>query len=108
MIEQGLRRTVDIHFTVDEIRAVARGSRRHSVQSASDLNFGNYHFLLKEPSHWARLRWDVDQEQFLDWLEECRSFRNNLMHFSPDPLTEEQLSPVTELLGLLRTLDPHA
>ncbi|WP_158712227.1 CBS domain-containing protein [Streptomyces sp. NRRL F-5135] len=109
-IEQRLRRTADVHFTLAELRAAAPPRQRNngSVQSAADLSFGAYKHLLKEPADWARLRWDVDHELFLDWLEQCRNFRNDLMHFSPDELTGEQLAPVEGLLALLRSLDPRA
>ncbi|WP_199547873.1 CBS domain-containing protein [Streptomyces sp. N35] len=106
-IEQRLRRAADAHFTVIELRAHVPRSRRDTVMSAAGLTLGAYGYLLKEEEHWKRLGWDVDHQLFLEWLEECRIFRNNLMHFSPDPLTEEQLRPVEGLLQLLRSLDPR-
>lgn len=106
-VEQRLRRAADAHFTVIELRAVAPRRRRDSILSAAGLTLGAYGYLLKDEEHWERLGWDVDHQLFLEWLEECRAFRNNLMHFSPDPLTDEQLRPVEGLLQLLRSLDPR-
>jgi hypothetical protein len=37
----------------------------------------------------------------------CRQFRNSLMHFSPDPVTDDQLRLAAGLLELLRSLDPQ-
>jgi hypothetical protein len=34
--------------------------------------------------------------------------RNELMHFSADPLTTEQLHAIDGLVNLLRTVDPRA
>ncbi|MFE3184177.1 hypothetical protein ACFXKR_25395 [Streptomyces violascens] len=68
---------------------VGDGRRRDSIQTAADLTFGDYGYLFKELPNWSRLRWDVDHQLFLDGFEHCRTFRNNLMHFSPD-----QLAPV--------------
>ena len=59
------------------------------------------------PENWAALGWAIDQEYFLAALEECRNFRNSLMHFSPDPITDEQLLPAQGLLELLRSVDPQ-
>ncbi|MER5552346.1 hypothetical protein ABT001_11785 [Streptomyces sp. NPDC002793] len=66
-----------------------------------------YGYLLKVQENWASLGWAIDQQLFLTALEECRTFRNSLMHFSPDPITEDQLRPVQGLLELMRSLDPR-
>ncbi|MFD7943671.1 CBS domain-containing protein [Streptomyces sp. NPDC059744] len=108
-IEQRLRRVVDAHFSLDTIRSVVRGRRSlESVRSAADLSFGAYKHLLQVEENWSHLGWAADRDLFLSWLEECRQFRNGLMHFSPDPLSDDQLAPVQGLLGLLRSLDPHS
>lgn len=107
-IEQRLRRVVDRTIPLDRIRAVVRGRRATQVNSSANLTFGNYGHLLKDPDNWAALGWAIDQEYFLAALEECRQFRNSLMHFSPDPVTDDQLVPAQGLLELLRSMDrPH-
>ncbi|MFK0015480.1 CBS domain-containing protein [Streptomyces sp. NPDC091027] len=106
-VEQRLRRVVDARIPLERIRAVVR-RRPDAVNSASNLSFGDYKFLLLEDSNWQALGWAADRELLLTWLEQCRNFRNDLMHFSPDPLTEEQMNPVLGLLNLLRSLEPHA
>lgn len=105
-IEQRLRRAVDPRISPERLRAAARGSSR--VKSAADLTFGNYGYLLKESENWDALGWSIDQGLFLQELEQCRQFRNDLMHFSPDPITEDQLGPVQGMLDLLRSLDPQS
>lgn len=106
-IEQRLRRVVDRCLPLDRIRAVVPKGLAAKVRSAADLSFGAYKHLLKVPENWAALGWSIDQEHFLTALEECRNFRNDLMHFSPDPVTDEQLVPAQGLLELLRSLDPQ-
>ncbi|MHA6758916.1 CBS domain-containing protein [Streptacidiphilus sp. PAMC 29251] len=107
-VEQRLRRTVDERFTLDEIRRAARGRRPEEVLSASALNFGNYQHLLGPEEHWNRLGWGADHQLFLAQLDLARQVRNNLMHFSPDPVSVNQLGPVQGLLDLLRSLDPRS
>ncbi|MFC5953567.1 CBS domain-containing protein [Streptomyces pratens] len=106
-IEQRLRRVVDRCIPLDRIRAVAPRRRAPHVHSAADLSFGAYGYLLKVPENWTALGWGIDQEHFLTALEDCRNFRNDLMHFSPDPITDAQLLPARGLLELLRSLDPQ-
>ncbi|WP_161500861.1 CBS domain-containing protein [Embleya scabrispora] len=104
-IEQRLRRVVDSRLPLETIRKVVR-SRPESVMSAADLTFGAYGHLLKDDENWQQIGWRADRNLLLGWLEECRVFRNGLMHFSPDPLTDDQLAPVEGLLQLLRRMDP--
>lgn len=59
------------------------------MNSAANLAFGAYGHLLKVPENWAALGWAIDQEYFLEALEECQYFRNSLMPFSRDPVTDE-------------------
>ncbi|WP_329054182.1 CBS domain-containing protein [Streptomyces violaceus] len=106
-IEQRLRRAVDAALPLDRIRAVVSPRRASRVHSAADLNLGAYGHLLKVPENWSALGWSIDRQLFFDALEECRKFRNNVMHFSPDPITEDQLRPAQGLLDLMRSLDPH-
>jgi restriction system protein len=106
-IEQRLRRVVDRCIPLDRIRAVVPRGRAARVHSAANLTFGAYGHLLKVPENWAALGWGIDQEHFLAALEECRNFRNGLMHFSPDPITDDQLLPAQGLLELLRSVDPQ-
>lgn len=106
-IEQRLRRVVDRRIPLDRIRATVPRGRASQVHSAANLTFGAYKHLLKVPENWAALGWGIDQEHFLVALEDCRNFRNSLMHFSPDPVTDDQLLPAQGLLELLRSLDPQ-
>ncbi|WP_407288160.1 CBS domain-containing protein [Streptomyces sp. BP-8] len=106
-IEQRLRRVVDRCIPLDRIRAVVPGRRSSRVNSAANLTFGAYGHLLKEPDNWAALGWAIDRQHFLTALEEARQFRNSLMHFSPDPVTDDQLLPAQGLLELLRSMDPQ-
>ncbi|MFB7630623.1 CBS domain-containing protein [Streptomyces sp. NPDC056149] len=106
-IEQRLRRVVDQRIPLDRIRAVVPRGRASRVSSAANLTFGAYGHLLRTPENWSALGWAIDQQHFLAALEDCRQFRNSLMHFSPDPVTDDQLLPAQGLLELLRSLDPQ-
>ncbi|GAV40238.1 CBS domain-containing protein [Streptomyces acidiscabies] len=106
-IEQRLRRVIDRCIPLDRIREIVPPRRAPQVQSAADLTFGHYGRLLRDPMNWAAVAWAIDQQHFLAALEVCRNFRNDLMHFSPDPITDDQLLPVQGLLALLRSMDPQ-
>ncbi|POM26105.1 CBS domain protein [Actinomadura rubteroloni] len=106
-IERRLRRRVNEKLTLDEIRSSARRRPEH-VRSAGDLTLGNFPYLLEPPERWAKLEWSLDHQLFLDLMKAVAGIRNETMHFSPDPLTGEQMSTLTGFLDLLRTVDPNA
>ncbi len=102
--ERRLRRRTDEVFDETEIRAVAK---HRSAASAANLTMGNYKYLLRDPASWARFGWSLDHAFFLDQLEQVRQIRNELMHFSPDPLTDDQLNRLQGFVRLLRAVDPR-
>ncbi|MGV9973619.1 CBS domain-containing protein [Nocardia beijingensis] len=105
--ENRLRRTADEHFDLDDFKGSVANHQKSRVKDASDLTFGNYVFLLRDPDRWRKLGWRLDRSQVIDLLERVRNVRNDLMHFATDPLSEEQFAAVTGLLQLLRTAEPN-
>ena len=105
--ENRLRRRADEVYSLDELLAAVSGSQRARVHKASDLTFGNYVYLMKPEENWAKLDWDLDHEFFIERLAEVRDVRNELMHFTPDPLSNEQYAAVEGLLEMLRAVDPR-
>ena len=62
---------------------------------------------MKPGENWAKVQWNIDHEYFIDRLHEVVEVRNELMHFTPDPLSSEQYATVEGLLEILRTVDPR-
>jgi restriction system protein len=105
-VERRLRRIIDNHFTSEEIAVIVDpDDSQRSAASASDLTLGEFARLLEEPGRWSRLKWGLDRVIFIADLNDIRSIRNEIMHFSPDPLEEEQIRKVELFLRMLRRLD---
>jgi restriction system protein len=105
--ENRLRRRAGEVFTVDELRAASPANRRSRVNNAADLTLGTYAYLMRPKENWAKVQWNVDHEYFIERLLEVVEVRNELMHFTPDPLSSEQYATVEGLLEILRTVDPR-
>lgn len=107
-VERRLRRLIDRHFALAEIDAIVDpADAERSAASASDLTVGECIRLLEEPSRWNRLGWGLDRGIVIGQLHEIRVIRNEIMHFSPDPLDDEQIRKVELFLRSLRNLDPQ-
>jgi restriction system protein len=107
-VERRLRRLIDRHFTPDEITAIVDPiDVGRPATSASNLTLGEVTRLLEEPGRWERLGWGLDRSIFIRQLHDIRSIRNEVMHFSPDPLDEDQIRKIELFLRSLRKLDPQ-
>ncbi len=107
-IEGRLRRVIDRHFKTEDLaQIVDPADATRSATRASDLTLGEFARLLEEPTRWLRLGWNIDRRIFIKDLQEIREIRNEVLHFSPDPLDEEQVDKMELFLKWLRKLDPQ-
>jgi len=107
-VERRLRRLIDRLFTVEELATIVDpADTERSAVSASDLTIGECARLLEEPARWSRLKWSLDRAIFIGQLHDIRLIRNEVMHFSPDPLDDEQIRKVELFLRSMRRLDPQ-
>jgi hypothetical protein len=75
------------------------------VESVDDLTLGEYVRLLENPDHWKRMNWAADRRVFTDALREVRDIRNDIMHFTPDPLDPDQVDALRLFIKWLRILE---
>jgi hypothetical protein len=85
-----LRRILDATFSADELASVRDSvDSKRVVRKADHLTFGEYVRILENPGNWDKLKWNLDRRTFVEALHEVRILRNEVMHFSPDPLDED-------------------
>jgi len=104
-IENHIRRIISSRFNQAELAGAkdpADGPRQ--VETASDLTFGEYKRLLEEPSRWGRLNLQIDRVVFTRLLERVREIRNDVMHFDPDGIPDDDLEVLRDFSRFLRTL----
>lgn len=98
--ERRLRARAEEIFTLEDFRSA---KVNHNGRRAPTL--GNYVKLFETREMWERLKWPVDYEFFRDRLAELTAARNDFMHFTPDPISEEQLESLESFVRLLRVVD---
>lgn len=104
-IENHVRRLIAPHFTAQELQqAKNSGDPNREVVAVDDLTLGEYIRLLQAEEKWSRLSLRLDRVQFITWLEQVRDVRNDVMHFDPDPLSEEGLRNLREVARVMQTL----
>lgn len=74
------------------------------VQRTSDLTFGEYIRLLQKEDRWEKLQLLIDRGSFIKRLEEIRDIRNDVMHFDPDGISEEDLQVLRDFTLFLQSI----
>lgn len=89
-IENHVRLVIDGKFTAEELASVKDSSDPNRViESVADLTLGEYIRLLENPANWSKVGLAVDRKIFIQELDKVRIIRNDVMHFDPDGITEE-------------------
>lgn len=103
-IEIGLRRMLHQKFSKEDLTGAVRGDDERVVDSISDLTFGEYGRLLQSDDNWARVGGGIDKSVFISRLDKIREIRNEIMHFDPDGLDDEDLKDLREFARFMKRL----
>ena len=102
-LERALRQLLAPRLSDTELQSarVASDTKR-VIETVDDLSLGEVIRLIQKPDIWARLPWTLDRVEFVKGLEDVKELRNDLMHFSPDPPTKDDLSMVNRITAIVR------
>ena len=104
-IEGHLRNLVHRKCTVEELRGQATdGSTHPQISGPADLTLGDYHRLLSNTENWNRAGLNVDRKEFSAHLDQVRQIRNNVMHFNPDGLSDEDTQMLRDVARFFEEL----
>jgi hypothetical protein len=104
-IERRLRRILTKCFGNDELATIVDpNDTDRAIESANDLSLGEVARFIETPDNWGKLAWPFDRAEFIKALEEVRAIRNDVMHFSPDPLSDTQDLALLNFVKWLRVI----
>lgn len=102
-IERRLGNRITSRCSVDEMKAAGVGIKNHGA------TFGNYVTALGKKPLWDKLEWSgLGQGEFREQMERVRLVRNQLMHFSPDPITAAEVDLLEKTARVLRLVTSDA
>ncbi|WP_433248631.1 CBS domain-containing protein [Actinomadura nitritigenes] len=103
-IERRLRHCVNrMCTTTAELREASGNSK---AKIADDLTVWQIQQVFAKPDRWSRLAWGLHREEFVAKLDEVRKIRNEVAHFRPNPLTNNQVHKVEIFASLLKNFMP--
>jgi CBS domain-containing protein len=104
-IENGVRRLLHGKFTTTELHSVKTPAEAgRDIESAADLNFGDYIRLVEQDVYWTRLALQIDRATFVSHLNRVREIRNDVVHFDPDGLDDSDLKFLRDTARFLKRL----
>jgi CBS domain-containing protein len=104
-IENHVRLLIDGKFTAEELSSVKDPvDPERTIESVADLALGEYIRLLENPSNWKKTGLTVDRKVFVRELDQVRRIRNDVVHFDPDGITEEDHKLLRHFLQFMHEL----
>lgn len=104
-IENHIRKLLDQKFAVDELCfSDSQEEKPKPINSLSDLTFGQYIRIISDPKKFEKLKLKVDRTIMIKQLDEVRKIRNDVMHFDPDGITQQNLELLRQTVAFLHTV----
>lgn len=104
-IENQIRRLIDGRFTPAELVAAKDpGDGQRGVEGVADLSLGEYVRLLEDPAKWERLQLSLDRRRVVRQLHRVGNIRNDVMHFSPDGTSPEDLKCLRDTVRFMQQI----
>ncbi|KAA3635855.1 MAG: hypothetical protein DWP92_10375, partial [Armatimonadetes bacterium] len=102
-IERIVRQAVDRVFSVDDLFSVVPPDYDKEILGAQSLTLGQLQRLVE--GAFARLGWRADRKIVIRELDAIREIRNDVTHFSPDPVSDEDVVRLERVLAWFRDLE---
>lgn len=107
-IENQIRNLMNGKYPVEVLQSVCSDTdpeRKQRIQSVADLTFGEYLRIIQSPENWVKLGLRVDRVVFCTEMDKVREIRNDVMHFDPDGIDEEQYDQLRRFSRLMDELE---
>jgi hypothetical protein len=105
-IENILRQLIVLaNFPLAVIRAAKDpNDETRQINNVANLTFGEYVRLLENPENWKRIPKKLSRKEFISEIKTIQKIRNEVMHFSPDPIDSKSLKSLQRTAKMMRKL----
>jgi predicted transcriptional regulator len=101
-IEKHIRQILDGKFLLKELQDFCSTDDPYKkIEHIDDLTFGDYIRIIEKPEHWDKLKLTVDRSHFIKQLDKVREIRNDVMHFDPEGLSDNQKQDLLNMAKFL-------
>ncbi len=104
-IENLIRLILDEKFLVEDLETFCQKEKiDEKLEYIDDLAFGQYIRLIESPENWVKLNLKIERVPFIKQLDVIREIRNDIMHFDPEGITQEQKQALINMAKFLTEL----
>jgi CBS domain-containing protein len=104
-IENLIRLLLDDKFLVEEIKELCIDDEaKTKIEYIDDLTFGQYIRLIEKEANWNKLNLKIERVPFVKQLDKIREIRNDIMHFDPEGISQEQREDLNNMSNFLTEL----
>jgi hypothetical protein len=104
-IENQVRKLIHGKFSAEELQdARKENDPDRVIDGVAGLTFGDYVHLVENEDWWTKLMLKIDRAEFVKRLDHVRKIRNDVMHFDPDGLSDDDITSLRDFSIFLRTL----
>ena len=104
-IENHIRQILNKKFLVSDLKEFCKtGEVERDIEFIDDLNFGDYIHIVGKPENWDKLNLAIERSHFIKQLDKIRQIRNDVMHFDPEGITQEQREDLIKMAKFLMEL----
>ena len=101
-IEGHLRHLIHRKFTVGELQNASQAPE--DIEGAADLTLGDYYTLFGKQENWQKLTLEIDRGEFIQHIDSVREIRNDVMHFYPDGLEDDDIQLLRDVARFFEKL----
>lgn len=107
-IENLIRLLLDEKFLVDDIKTFCADEElENNIEYIDNLTFGQYIRLIEKPENWQKLNLKIERIPFIKQLDKIREIRNDIMHFDPEGITNNQKIALTNMAKFLTEINKY-
>lgn len=104
-IENHIRQILNNKFLIADLIDFCKiDDYERDIQFIDDLNFGDYIRIVGKPDNWEKLNLSIERSHFIKQLDKIRQIRNDVMHFDPEGITQEQRTDLIKMAKFLSDL----
>jgi CBS domain-containing protein len=107
-IENQIRNLMHGRFDLETLKAACNDNdpeRKARVLGVANLNFGEYMRILEVEANWVKLNFVADRVTFIKEMDKVREIRNDVMHFDPDGIEDDQFVQLRKFSNFLTRLE---
>lgn len=101
-IENLIRKILADKFTKEDISHLLELEKE--LNDLSELTFGQYIRIIENPTNFQKLKIKIDRGIFIEMLKKTCDLRNEVMHFNPDPIQDEEIEQLRQTLTFLTVI----